>query len=138
MHRLCAQFLGYDNSFQPHKQASNHFAPNMPPKIKGEIEWLLKVKFIRTTKYVKWLTNIVLVMKKNMKLWICIKFKHLNDAMPRDEYPMPMANMLVDSALECIVVSFINRNVGYNQVYIIKNDVAKVAFRYLSALGTYE
>ena len=49
-------------------------------KVKDEIEKLLKAKFIRPTRYVHWLANIVPVMKKNGKLRLCVDFRELNAA----------------------------------------------------------
>ncbi|CAJ2635983.1 unnamed protein product [Trifolium pratense] len=83
---------------KPVKQLPRRFAPEIMTKIKAEIERLLKYKFIRTTRYVEWLANIVPVIKKNGSLRVCIDFRDLNNATPKDEYSMPVAEMLVDSA----------------------------------------
>ena len=64
-------------------------------RIKTEVERLLKCKFIRTTRYVEWIANIVPVIKKNGTLRVCIDFRDLNVATPKDEYPMPVAEMLL-------------------------------------------
>ena len=61
--------------------------------MKEELEKLLKAKFIRPARYVHWLANIVLVMKKNGKLWVCVDFKDLNIATLKDMYVMPIADM---------------------------------------------
>ena len=50
--------------------------------VKEEIEKPLKGKFIRPTRHVQWLENIVLVMKKNGKLRVCVDFRDLNIATP--------------------------------------------------------
>ena len=65
-------------------------------KVKEEVERLLKVGFIRTARYVEWIFNIVPVIKKNGKLRICIDFRNIIKATPKEEYPMPMADMLID------------------------------------------
>ncbi|GFZ20947.1 hypothetical protein Acr_29g0001090 [Actinidia rufa] len=52
----------------------------------------------QTTRYVQWLSNIVLVTKKYGKIQVCIDFKNLNLATSKDEYPMPNVDMLVDGA----------------------------------------
>ncbi|XP_045798024.1 uncharacterized protein LOC123892265 [Trifolium pratense] len=83
---------------KPVKQLPRRFAPEIMTKIKAEIERLLKCKFIRTARYVEWLANIVPVIKKNGSLRVCIDFRDLNNATPKDEYSMPVAEMLVDSA----------------------------------------
>src|SRR6266487_1869175 len=107
-------------------------------KIKGEIERLLKSKFIRTTRYVQWLANIVPVIKKNGSLRICIDFRDLNNATPKDEYPMPVAEMLIDSVAGFEYLSMLDGYSGYNQIFIAEEDIHKTAFRCPGALGTYE
>ena len=106
--------------------------------IKEEIERLLKCGFIRTARYVDWLANIVLVVKKNGTLRICIDFRHLNLATPKDEYHMPIAEMFVDSAAGFEYLSMLDDYSGYNQIYIAEEDVSKTAFRCLGDLGCYE
>ena len=81
----------------PVKHAPRRFAPNVMEDIKVEIERLLKANFIQTIRYVDWISNIVLVIKKNRKLLVCIDFRDLNVATPKDEYSMPIVDMLIDS-----------------------------------------
>lgn len=83
---------------KPVKQTPSRFAPQIQSKIKEKIERLLKCGFIRTAKYIDWLANIVPVVKKNWTLRVCIDFKDLNQATPKDDYPMSVVEMLVDSA----------------------------------------
>ena len=68
------------------KQTPIRFAPQIQSKIKEEFERLLKSGFIRTARYVDWLANIVLVVKKNGTLRVCIDFRDLNLPTPKDEY----------------------------------------------------
>jgi hypothetical protein len=61
------------------------------------------------------------VEKKNTgKLLICMDFRNLNRATPKDEYPMPTSDLLVDSASGNKVISFLDRNAGYNQIFVAK------------------
>ncbi|CAJ2663632.1 unnamed protein product [Trifolium pratense] len=123
---------------KPVKQSPRRFAPEILSKIKEEIERLLRSKFIRTARYVEWLANIVHVIKKNGSLRICIDFRDLNNATPKDEYSMPVAEMLIDSAAGFEYLSMLDGYSGYNQIFIAEEDVAKTAFRCPGALGTYE
>ena len=66
--------------------------------------------------------------KKNGKLRVCIDFRDLNKATPMDSYTMPIADMLVDAAAGHKVISFMDGNVGYNQIFMAKEDIAKTAF----------
>jgi hypothetical protein len=123
---------------KPVKQTPRRFAPKIMAKIKAEIERLLKSKFIQTARYVEWLANIVPVIKKNGSLRVCIDFRDLNVATPKDEYAMPVAEMLVDSAAGFEYLSMLDGYAGYNQIFIAEEDVPKTAFRCPGALGTYE
>lgn len=67
------------------------FTPEIMSKIKEVIERLLWNKFIRTSKYVEWLANIVPVIKKNVTLRICIDFRNVNVITLKDEYHMHVA-----------------------------------------------
>lgn len=73
------------------------FVPEVTLKIKEEIEGLLRSKFISTAMFVEWLENIVHFIKNNGSLRIYIDFRDLNVVTPKREYPMLVAEMLVDS-----------------------------------------
>lgn len=79
------------------KPTPRRFAPEITLKIKAEIERLLRTRFIIPVRYVEWLANIMPVIKNNGTLRVCIDFKDLNATIPKDEYPMLVAIMLVDS-----------------------------------------
>ncbi|KAI5316861.1 hypothetical protein L3X38_036568 [Prunus dulcis] len=88
-------------------------------KVKEEIERLVKAGFIRPAIYVDWLANIVPVLKRKTRaVRICVDYRNLNEASPNDEYPMPMADMLVDGAAHNQMLSFMDGNVGHNQIMI--------------------
>nr|KYP57391.1 Retrotransposable element Tf2 [Cajanus cajan] len=123
---------------KPVKQSPRRFSPQVIGKIKEEIERLLKAKFIRTSRYVEWISNIVPVIKKNGKLRVCIDFRDLNVAMPKDEYPMPVAETMIDAIAGNEMMTLLDGYSSYNQIYIATNDASKIAFRCPRALGTYE
>jgi hypothetical protein len=54
------------------------------------------------------------VEKNTDKIQVCIDFRNLNKATPKDEYPMPIADMLINNASGHRVISFLYGNVGYN------------------------
>ena len=105
-------------------------------KVKEEIEKLVKAKFIRPTTYVQWLANIVPLMKNNGKLRVCVDFRDLNVATPKNMYVMPIANMLVDSTANNELLSFMYGFSRYNQILIAIDDISKTAFRCPGSLGT--
>ena len=107
-------------------------------KAKEEIEKLLKAKFIKPTRYVQWLTNIVPVMKKNGKLRVCVDFRDLNVVTPKNMYVMPIVDMLVDSTKNNELLSFMDYFFGYNQIPIAVDDIFKIAFKCPGSLETFE
>ena len=101
--------------FRPYKQPSRRFNPIMYDRIKEEINRLPDAGFIRSCRYAEWISNIVPVEKKDSgKIRVCIDFRYLNKATPKDEYPMPIADMLINEASGHCVISFLDGNAGYN------------------------
>jgi len=80
---------------------------------------------------------IVPVLKKNGKLRVYIDFRDLNKATPMDGYPMLVADLLVDAASGHKVISFMDGNVGYNQIFMAKEDIPKTAFICPRAIGLF-
>jgi hypothetical protein len=74
-------------------------------------------------------SNIVSVEKKNTdKLRVCIDFRILNRATPKDEYPMSIADDLINHALGNMIIGFLDGNTRYNQIFMAKDDISKTAF----------
>jgi hypothetical protein len=75
------------------------FNPIIHYRVKKEVERLLDVGFIRPCRYTEWVSSIVPIEKKNTnKIRVCIDFHILNKATPKDEYPMPVADMHINNA----------------------------------------
>ena len=102
--------------FRLYKQSPRRMANEIILKVNEEVERLLKARFIQTARYVEWLSNIVPIIKKNGKLRICIDFRDINKATPKDEYPMPMVDVLIHSASGHEILSFMDGHSGYNQI----------------------
>jgi hypothetical protein len=101
--------------FRPYTQGDRNFKPEIIGRVKEEVDQLLQAGFIQPCRYVDWVSNIVMVEKKNTgKIHICVDFRNLNRATPKDEYPMPIADLLINSASSNKLISFLDGNVGYN------------------------
>ena len=124
--------------YRPHQQPARRCNPNILPDIKAEITKLIEAKFIRQCRYAEWISNVVPVYKKNGKLRVCIDFRNLNKATPMDGYPMPVADLLVDAAAGHQVISFMDGNAGYNQIFMAEEDIPKTAFRCPGHVGLFE
>ena len=77
---------------------------------------LIDAGFTRTVKYPTWIANIVLVRKKNGQLRVCVDFLDLNDACPKDDYPPPVTELMIDITTGHEALSFMDCSVGYNQI----------------------
>ncbi|KAL0368520.1 UNVERIFIED_CONTAM: Transposon Ty3-G Gag-Pol polyprotein [Sesamum calycinum] len=94
--------------------------------IKEEVEKLLRTDYIRPVQYPEWLANVVLVPKPNGKWRMCIDFTDLNKACPKDSYPLPRIDALIDSTSGCELMSFLDAFQGYNQIRL--DDQEKTSF----------
>jgi hypothetical protein len=67
-----------------------------------------------------------------------VDFWDLNRSTPKDEYPMPVAEMLINAAAGNKILSFMDVNAGYNQIFMAPEDIHKTAFRVSSVVGLFE
>jgi hypothetical protein len=131
--------LPIKHGFRSHKQPPRRFNHDIHDRVKEEVDRLLKANFIRPCRYAEWVSNIVPVEKKNTgKIRICVDFRDLNRATPKDEYPMPIADELVNQASGNKIISFLDGNAGYNQIFMAEEDVSKTAFRCPGFVGLFE
>jgi hypothetical protein len=72
------------------------------------------------------------------KIRVCVDFQNLNRATPKDEYPMPVAETLINRASRHKVISFLNDNAGYNKIFMAEEDVPKITFLCLGFIGLFE
>jgi hypothetical protein len=124
--------------FRPYKQGAQNFKLEIIRRVKEEVDQFLQAGFIQPCLYADWISNIVLVENNMGKIRICMDFRKLNRATPKDEYPMPVSNLLIDSTQGNKVISFLDGNAGYNQIFVAKEDVSKTAFRCLGFVGLFE
>jgi hypothetical protein len=131
--------LSIKASFRQYKQGAQNFKPAIIVRVKEEVDWLLQARFIQPCRYADWVSIIVLVEKKNTgKIQICVDFRNLNRATQKDEYSMPVADLLIDSASSNKMISFLDGNAGYNQIFRAKEDMSKTAFYCPGFVGLFE
>jgi len=93
-----------------------------------ETEKLMQVGSIQEAQYTTWLANVVLVKKPNGKWRMCTDYTDLNKACPKDSYPLPSIDRLVDGASGKEMMSFLDAYSGYNQRQMYEPDIPKTAF----------
>ena len=91
--------------------------PALHDVVNKEVDKLISAEFIREIQYPVWITNIVVVLKKNEKIRVCIDFTNLNRACPKDSFPLPRIEKLIDAAAGHELMSFMDGYSGYNNVF---------------------
>ncbi|XP_074315668.1 uncharacterized protein LOC141651875 [Silene latifolia] len=80
-------------------------------------------------RYPTWIANIVPVRKKNGQLRVCVDFRDLNDACPKDDFPLPVTELMIDATTGHKALSFMDCTAGYNQIQMAPEDQEATAFR---------
>ncbi|GKV22033.1 hypothetical protein SLEP1_g31937 [Rubroshorea leprosula] len=105
--------------------------------IKEEVEKLLQAGFVRRLDYCEWVANPVLVKKANSKWRMCIDYTNLNDTCPKDCYPMPNIDKLVEAASGNERLSLLDAYSGYHQVPMAPKDADKTSFYFDDEIYCY-
>lgn len=106
--------------------------------VKEEVSKLLEASVIRKVQYLEWLSNIVVVKKKNEKWRVCVDFTNLNKAYPNDSFPLPKIDQLVDATSGHERMSFLDACRGYHQIAMHLEDQEKASFITLVGLFYYK
>ena len=106
--------LNVDPSFPPKKQKPKRSAKEHVKAIKMEVRRLKEVRAIREIFFSKWLANTVVVRKNKDKWRVCVDFMDLNRACPKDPFPMPKIDQLVDVTYGHPRMSFLDAFQGYH------------------------
>ena len=81
------------------------------------------------------MANVILVPKKDGKVRVCVDFQDLNKASPKNDFPFPHIDMLVDSTIGHPISSFMDGFTEYNQILMALEDMEKNFF--ITEWGTY-
>ncbi|RVW65906.1 Transposon Ty3-I Gag-Pol polyprotein [Vitis vinifera] len=90
--------------------------------------------FLSVVEYPEWLANVVPVPKRQ-QVRVCVDFRDLNKASPKDDFPLPHIDMLVDSTAGHSMLSFMDGFSGYSQILMAPEDMEKTSF--ITEWGTY-
>jgi hypothetical protein len=105
--------------------------------IREEVHKQLQPGFIEEVHHPVWLANPVVIPKANGKLRMCIDYTNLNKACPKDPYPLPRIDQIVDSTSGCDLLSFIDAYSGFHQIKMAKVDRKHTAFVTVDGLYCY-
>ncbi|KAL0383075.1 UNVERIFIED_CONTAM: Retrovirus-related Pol polyprotein from transposon gypsy [Sesamum calycinum] len=96
--------------------------------IEEEVEKLLRAGYVAEVKHTEWLPNVVVVPKTTGKWRMCTDFTDLNKACPKDPYPLPQIDLLVDSTAGCALFSMMDAYQGYHQIFMAEEERDKNSF----------
>jgi hypothetical protein len=86
------------------------------------------VGFITEVYHPEWPTYPVLVKKKNGKWRMCVDYTSLNKACPKDSFPLPHIDQVVDSTAGCETLCFLDAYSGYHQIAMDLDDLLAASF----------
>ena len=86
------------------------------------MEKLLEIRIIREVIHADWISNPVVVPKHNGGGRLCVDLTDLNKACPKDPYPLPRIDQIVDSTAGCDLLCFLDAFSGYHQIKMAKED----------------
>ncbi|XP_057443900.1 uncharacterized protein LOC130736063 [Lotus japonicus] len=120
--------LALNTGIKPVTQTRRRMGDEKEKAIQQEVNKLLAADFIREIKYPTWLANVVMVKKVNGKWRMCVDYTDLNKACPKDSYPLPSIDKLVDGASGNELLSLMDAYSEYHQIKMHPSDEDKTTF----------
>ena len=122
----------------PVKQKLRRMKPEMSLKIKEEVKKQFDASFLPVARYPEWVANIVPVPKKDGKVGMSMDYRDLNQASPKDNFPLPHIDILVDNTTHFALFFFMDGFSGYNQIKMEPEDMEKITFSTLWGTFCYK
>ncbi|GKB98784.1 putative nucleotidyltransferase, ribonuclease H [Tanacetum coccineum] len=113
---------------EPKAQKKMSLALDRRKVVTDEVNEWLKAGIIRRVRYPTWVANPVLVKKVDGSWRMCIDFKDLNKACPKDLYPLPEIDWKIESLMGFQYKCFLDAYKGYHQIQMTKKDEEKTTF----------
>ena len=110
----------------------------MVPVIETEANKLIEDEFILEVKYPTWVLSIVLMKKKNGQIQVCIDFRDLKNACPKDNFPLPIPELMIDATNRYEAMFFMDGSSVYNQIHMSLKDEELTAFRTPKGIYCYK
>ncbi|KAL2241094.1 UNVERIFIED_CONTAM: Retrovirus-related Pol polyprotein from transposon [Sesamum indicum] len=120
--------LNVDPKARPVQQKKRSFGGDRNEIIRQEVKKLLRAGYVSEIQYTDWLSNVVLVPKSWGKWRMCVDLTDLNKACPKDPYPLPRIDVMVDSTVGFEMFSMMDAYQGYHQIHMAEEDRDKTSF----------
>jgi len=113
---------------KPIRAKQGRWNPRYTAMVKEEFDKLLEAGFIRHVETTEWVSPVVLTLKKNGKLRVCVNYKTLNKVTKKDQYPLPFCEEILEEVTRHEMYTFGDGYMGYHQVKIAPEDQLKTTF----------
>ncbi|GJU90017.1 reverse transcriptase domain-containing protein [Tanacetum coccineum] len=133
--RIIKHSLHANPSVTPVRQKRRVFCSEKSRAVTKEVAEWLSAGIVRPVKYPTWISNPVLVKKADGSWRMCIDFKNINSACPKDYYPLPEIDSKIEAVMGFPLKCFLDAYKGYHQVQMADEDEEKTAF--YTDQGTY-
>ncbi len=120
---------------KPIRTKQGRWNPKYTTMAKEEFDKLLEARFVRPIKTTEWVSLVVLTLKKNCKLRVCVNYKALNKITKKDRYPLPFCEFFLEEVTRHKMYTFGDGYRGYNQMKIALEDQLKITF--ITPWGTF-
>ena len=108
--------LNVNPSITPKKQQPRHSSKDHSDTVKDEVIKFKQIGAIKEVFYPKWLANTIVVKKKSGKRHVCVDFTNLDKPCPKNPFPMPRIDQLMDATVSHPRMSFLDAFQGYHQI----------------------
>lgn len=122
----------------PFLQKIRDVNPRKALTIKPELEKLLRAGFIYPILLTKCLSNPFPVNKKQGTIQVCTNFQYLNKVCPKDNYPTPFIDQIINDCASGDIFSFMDGFSIYNKIPVKQKDKHKIAFIFSWGTFTYK
>ena len=119
---LIMHHLSISPDVKPVKKKLRKMQPHVALLVKEKLEKLLSANIIRAIDYVEWISNIVPVSKHDKSIRVCTDFRDLNKECPKDDFPLPNIDMIVDMTTGYEMYSLMDGFFRYKQIKIAPTD----------------
>ena len=126
--RLAEHSLNILKAYKPVKQTLRCFSEPKRQAMGEELGKVLEAGFIREIKHPVWLANLVMVPKKDKSWRLCVDFKDLNKAFPKDPFPLPRIDQIINATAGHDSLCFLDEYSRYHQIKMAESDQAATAF----------
>jgi hypothetical protein len=96
--------------------------------IKLEVEKILKASLIYPVALTNWVSNLILVNKKQGTICVCVDYRDINKSCPKDNFPTPFFDQIIDDCIRSEIFSLMDHFSDYNQINILPVDQHKTSF----------